>query len=467
MHKHLLPLFCLFAFTGNADIPNLGDSASLLWTQGEEIDIGLQAYNQLYNQGQVDTQLENQDYLDYLGYKVAANTHARTGFHFFLTNASSINAFASIGGYIGVNAGLVLATDNEHELAGVLAHEISHVSQRHIARTIIGVKNRQMVNAAGIAASILVATQSENNAGSGLLSAVIANETQQQLNDIQQHEIEADRIGTELMEAAGFNKVGMQSFFAKLQTPSNANEIPSYLLTHPLPQDRQVDIGLINSQSATLKSSDEYYLFKARLTVQMLGKDKIEKIINKGLSSSNSQIRNATYYSQALFAMKYGKADEALSKLTQLNSDFSSKRDIQLLKAKLLQIDSQSSQADEIYQTLSKSFSGDNIVAFEYAQFLYNQNQFSDASKILDKQIARGTAPAKLYFLYGRILDKLNQNDKKTLILVDYYLMIGDYSSAKTQIEIAVTQSGISPQTKSQLEAKLKDIEKIIGNKDR
>lgn len=464
MHKYLLSL-AILSSAAHADIPNLGDPASLLWTQGEELDIGRQAYNQLYAQGQVDNLLENQDYIDYLGYKIAANTNARTGFHFFLTNAESINAFASIGGYIGVNAGLVLATDNEHELAGVLAHEISHVSQRHIARTIIGVQNRQMTNAAGIAASILVATQSENNAGSGLLSAVIANETQQQLNDIQSHEIEADRIGSELMESAGFNKAGMQSFFAKLQRSSSNSEVPSYLLTHPMPRDRQTDIGLTDTKSISLSSSDEYYLFKARLAVQMGSKDEVEKAINKGLQSASSQQKNAAIYAQALFAMKYGKPEQALSELAKLNTDFSNKRDIQLLKAKLFQLTGQTQQADSIYQTLNKSFAGDNIVAYEYGQYLYNQKQFNEAAKLLEKQISRSTAPAKTYFLYGRVLDQQGNNDKKTLILVDYYLMIGDYSSAKTQIEMAVKQSGLSPQTKSQLEAKLNDIEGVMGKK--
>lgn len=465
MRNYLFYLASLFPFFSHAEIPSLGDPASLLWTQNEELDIGRQAYNRLYSQGQVNQQLENQDYLDYLGYKLAANTHARTGFHFFLTNSSSINAFASIGGYIGVNAGLVLATDNEHELAGVIAHEITHVSQRHIARTILGIQNRQMTNAAAVAASILVATQSENNAAGGLLSAVIANETQQQLLDIQQHEIEADRIGSELMESAGFSKVGMQSFFAKLNTPSNIGEIPSYLLTHPLPSDRQVDIGLLNTRSASLKSSDEYYLFKARLTVQMLSKEEVEKTINRGLQSGNNQIRNATLYSQALFAMKYSKADDALDYLAKLNTQFQQKRDIQLLKAKLLQITKQTEGAKTLYENLAKRYAGDNIIAYEQAQFLYNQRQFTEASKILDRQISRGSAPAKSYFLYGRVLDQLANKDKQTLILVDYYLLIGDYNGAKTQIEVALKQVGITAQTKSQLQAKLTEIERILGIK--
>ncbi len=448
-----------------ADVPYLGDSSSALWTKSRELEIGKQTYNKLLSQGRIIQNLADSDYLNYLGYRIATYADSRVGFHCFLTNATSINAFASIGGYIGINAGLVLATDNEHELAGVIAHEISHISQRHIARLITASKDRQIANIAAIAASILVAANtSGDSAGLSGISAVIANETQQTLNDIRSHEKEADRIGRNIMELADFDEIGMQTFFGKLYTPEYADKVPAYLLTHPLPQDRQADIEKLQKKSKKLLSSKEYYLFRARLRVKLLNKKELTKLINTDLASSKSNQVNSAKYSQALLAIKYGKINTAKKIINSLASSFEKNRDIQLLRAKLELLSNNNKQAKNIYTKLWQNFPDDSVVAYDYVKFLKINKKYLKAEKILKRQLEKGVTHAQIYRLYSEILHKLGKNLEKQLVLIDYYIITANYEKAKSQAIIALNNPSMNWQDKSQLNSKLKQINDIISN---
>ena len=140
------------------------------------------------------------------------------------------------------------------------------ISQEHISRSILSAKNRQAANTVAFVVGVLLATKN-SDVGFGAISAVIAGEAQNQINDIHHHEIEADKTGRKLMKKSGFNEKGMQSFFAKLQFPNDLGAIPAYLLTHPRSLNRQADIDNPYQQSnrQKLKSSDEYFLFRARI----------------------------------------------------------------------------------------------------------------------------------------------------------------------------------------------------------
>ncbi len=465
LKKTIILSSMLLAFCSNAQkIPYIGDESSKLWSKTKEADIGKASYNHLLSQGRIINDAQQQDYLEDLGYKISTYANTRVGLNFFLTNSTSINAFASLGGYVGINAGLVLATDNEHELAGVLAHEITHVSQEHIARLILAVKDRQLANAAALIAGVLVASKTSSSGGAGIIKAVIANETQQQLNDIRSHEQEADRIGKNLMQKAGFNKLGMQTFFAKLYSPSYINQAPSYLLTHPLPRDRVMEIDdLKQTKHKKLKSSDEYYLFKARIRVSMLSFNELNTTLENDLKDSNSQIKNAYYYAKSLAELKTGKIKSAISQLNKLNSRFSKKRDILLLKAKLALLSSKNKQASSIYKSLWKRFKNDSVVAYDYAMFLNNNNNnFKKTTKILKKQYEIGSRNPDLYYLYAEALLKTGQVVQQQQVLIDFYQLSGEYSRAKAQVTIALSNKSLTWKQRSQLESKKQEIEQII-----
>ncbi len=447
-------------------IPHLGSASDRLWSRADELDIGKAAYDRLYKQGHIYESQADNDYLNYLGQKISAFTNTRLGLTFYLTNAKTINAFATPGGYIGVNAGLILETENEHELAGVMSHEISHVALEHIARSMLSAKDRQIGNAAAMLAGVLLATAGNSGeVGAGVMSAVIAGETQQQINDTRRHEVEADKMGRQLMTQAGFSEKGMQSFFAKLKKPIYADAIPAYLLTHPLPEERQAVIDNLNDSShTTLHSSDEYYLFRARIRAAMLNQQRINTIVQQESHASNVQVRDAAFYLSALAKVKEGKFAQSLSVLANMQTKMKNNRDVVLLKAKIYLLQGKNQTAENIYRQLWQRFSGDSVVAYDYASFLLHKGKYRQAEKLLSKQLDNDSLNPQLYWLYGQILGKCGEKVKQYRLLIRFYQQSGDYEKALAQAQIAANRSDIDWQSRSIFEAKQKELQGIIDS---
>ncbi len=157
----------------------------------------------------------------------------------------SINAFALPGGYLGLHLGLIAVTDSPDELATVLGHELSHVTQRHISR-IMSKQSRQMpLLLAAMVLGMIAAGKSRNgDAGQAVLMGSQAMAMQNQLSFSRDMEREADRIGFGVMTQAGFAPQGAASMFEKLQYASRLNDNGSYpyLRSHPLNSERISDM---------------------------------------------------------------------------------------------------------------------------------------------------------------------------------------------------------------------------------
>src|SRR5690606_22019598 len=154
-----------------------------------------------------------------------------------------LNAFALPGGFIGVHSGLILAAQSESELASVMAHEIGHVAQRHIARMIGKQKQDALIPLASLLLGALAATASPD-AGMAVIAGGQGLAVQRQLNFSRDAEREADRVGLDIMRDAGFETAGMINFFGRLQKASRGynDSAPAYLRTHPLTTERIADI---------------------------------------------------------------------------------------------------------------------------------------------------------------------------------------------------------------------------------
>ncbi|PIE45796.1 MAG: hypothetical protein CSA45_01665 [Gammaproteobacteria bacterium] len=450
---------------GAQNIPILGGVSDRLWGKKEELDIGREIYEKLEQQGNIHDDLADQDYLNYLGHKIGHYTNTRLGLRFYITKAKSINAFASPAGYVAINAGLILATDNEHELAGVLAHEIAHVSQEHIARTVLAAQDRRVGNAAAMIAAVLMATAGDStDAGAGMVSAIVAGETQQQINDIRRHEKEADRIGRQLMKKAGFNELGMQSFFGKLYSSERAQNTPAYLLTHPLPLERQADIDSVGRQKANkyLPSSDEYFLFKARIGAGLLSRQDINRLTVQDKQSGQSQIRDAAHYLSALQHMRYGRFSQALGELSQMLSSMKRKRDVLLLQAKLHLLNKQTALAEKDYRSLWQRYRGDSIVAYDYARYLLSKNRLNQAVKLFENELDSVLLSDQQAHLYGQILGRLGRFVEQDKMLIRLYEQKGDDEKALTQAQIALSRPGLDWQSRSVFESKVKSLKSRI-----
>ncbi|GIX21558.1 MAG: putative beta-barrel assembly-enhancing protease [Gammaproteobacteria bacterium] len=227
----------------DAQLPELGDPADRYLSPAQERELGAAFLRDVYRAGLVLEDAEVSAYIQHLGDELS-NALARKPypFTFFIVRDDAINAFAVPGGYIGVNSGLILASNNESELAAVLAHEIAHVAQRHIARAIAEAASGSTAALGAILAGMLIAMAGGSNAdaGAALAYAGAAAQAQAQINYTRSNEIEADRIGLEILHRAGFDPNGMASFFRTMQL-RRFGAIPrefQFILTHPLDETR-------------------------------------------------------------------------------------------------------------------------------------------------------------------------------------------------------------------------------------
>lgn len=253
------------------DLPRLGDAGGDQLSPSAERRLGDSIMREIRRERALLDDPELVDYLNRLSARLAAQPSA-AGFSFelFAVEDRSINAFALPGGYIGVHTGLVASSSAESELASVLAHELGHVTQRHIARMLATQQQSSTVMVASLVAALLAA-RSNPQAAAGLVSLGSTVQMQQMLGHSRDAEREADRVGVEMLQQAGFDPQGMVDFFGRLQTASRLSEsaLPAYLRTHPLTGERMSDIqnrvmGLRYRQHA---DSLEFALLRARYRV--------------------------------------------------------------------------------------------------------------------------------------------------------------------------------------------------------
>ena len=224
-------------------LPALGDPSSESLSPSTERKLGESIMRDIRRSQAGDEDLDVIAYLDTLGRRLIDASKSGQDFEFFLVRDSSLNAFALPGGFIGVHAGLIAAAESESELAGVLAHEIGHVTQRHIARMLGKSRDAGIAQMVGLVLAALAA-RSNPQATPGLIALGQQMAQDQMLSFSRDAEREADRIGFDTLTRAGFDPQGMVSFFGRIQRASRVYEsaAPAYLRTHPLTTERMSDM---------------------------------------------------------------------------------------------------------------------------------------------------------------------------------------------------------------------------------
>ena len=280
----LQPLPPLAAEAGLPPLPTLGDPAAEALPLGEERRLGQRLMQQV---------LRSPSYLDdpvMLAYvealwdrlletarsrgDIAPELDAGFAWDLFLIRDRTLNAFALPGGHVGVHLGLLAATGSADEFAAVLAHELTHVSQRHIARGFAVGQRQSAIGTAALLLGLLVAARAGNPeiaqaAVAGSQAAMI----QGQLNFSRDMEREADRIGAAIHQLAGFSPHGTAAMFDRLAQAARLNDSGSYayLRTHPLNSERLADararLALLPPQPPAL--TPMHALMQARARVLM------------------------------------------------------------------------------------------------------------------------------------------------------------------------------------------------------
>lgn len=404
----------------------------------------------------VDDPLVN-DYISYLGNRlVAYSNDPNNAFHFFVIQSGIVNAFSGPGGYIGVFGGLILTTENESELAGVLAHEISHVTQDHLNRGSDKMKNLTLPAIGAMVAAI--ATGNPALAAS-TITGVAGGVSQYQINNTRIYEEEADNIGIQILAKAGFNPYGMPTFFEKLQEQARYDtQPPPFLLDHPVTQQRIAQAHTRAEQLTTQKTyllSDMYVFIKARISYLLASDPRDFLQRSQSLYDKNAH----DLYTQYLLALAYLKNhqySEANALLKTLNNHYPQQLVIPYTQAQVAFAQKDYQQAIKLLKPLYEL--GDDyypIIDF-YALCLLRANENAAALNVLEPYQTRFANEPN----YWLLLSKAYANNKDFIYAyisrAKAYLALGDVKNAIVQLQMAQQQPQQTEYTKALTQAEIK-----------
>jgi beta-barrel assembly-enhancing protease len=297
------------------NLPDIGSPADAVLSKSEEAQIGRAIMRSIRASGELVEDPLITEYINDIGHRLSAQVNEGDHqFTFFVIDDPNINAFALPGGYIGVHTGLLQATRSEDELAGVLAHEIAHVTQRHIARAVHANQRQSILSTAIMLGAILAgAAGAGGDAMQGAIAVAQGTAVQQQINFTRSNEHEADRVGIVALADAGFDPQGMASFFEVISDNTRPVEarVPEFLRTHPVSSARIAEARGRARDYPNVASEDStnYGLARARLMVAAANTPETAVSLFEQESYENQS--DAERYGRAVAYMRAGRHDEA------------------------------------------------------------------------------------------------------------------------------------------------------------
>lgn len=472
MRLPFLFILCCIPFYAHADgLPDLGDPSQAALSPQQERQIGEQSMLEIRADKSYLDDSEVNDYLNRLGYRLVANSNDPTqDFDFFAVNSHDINAFALPGGFVGVNTGLILTAQSESELASVLAHEIAHVTQHHIARMFAHQKLNTPAAIAALAVAILAA-RTNPNASMGVLIGAEAGSIQQQLTFTREHEQEADRIGLATLQKAGFDVRAMPAFFERLQRDTRllASNAPSWMRTHPITSDRIADIENRVRQMPyhLVADSLDFQLVRSKLLMEDKTPQDAIAYFSDALGPRKFGNPVAQRYGLALALFRNGNIHRAAHELDILNKQHSSSAMIRTLAGRIYRAEGASSdKLMEFYRMAVQTYPRHRALTYDYADLLITGRHYKVALKLLEDRISSHPDDARLYELQARTYAALNMPQQEHHALAYAYALHGDLDGAIDQLELA-KHSGNDYYQLSTIESELRQYRAIAAARAR
>jgi predicted Zn-dependent protease len=425
-----------------ADLPDFGSPADAALSKSREAQIGRGVMLQLRNAGVVLDDPFLTDYLTQIGAQLG--THVNDGefnFNFFVVKEDVINAFALPGGYIGVNSGLIMAAESESELAGVLAHEISHVTQRHIARGALDSQRTSIVSLATMLAALVLGAAADmpSDAMTGVVTASQALAAQRQINFTRSHELEADRVGIELLASAGFDPNGMSSFFEKLSRRygGSSQYVPELLQTHPVTTQRIAEARDRARQLPDVAhtSSQAFALTKARLAALSAATPEAAMAAFRDVGDTSPA---ADRYGLALASMRMSLNDHAELLFRELVAENPSVMAFRVGQAEAMAAGGATEAALKLYADSIRLFPRNVPLTISYAEVLLSAGKPEQAHELLLDLLNNVPATAPQLRLIARAANAEGDVANAYFYMSYYYAAIGNLPLAIGQVRMAL-----------------------------
>lgn len=475
MHKNFviaIALTCLAiapVAAQNDDLPDMGSPADSVLSKEQEQQIGRAIYRSLQAAGRIVDDPEIQEYIQDVGQKLVANAQdGRFQFTFFVVNDPAINAFALPGGYIGVHSGLLQATRTESELAGVMAHEIAHVTQRHISRAVYASQRQSILTMAAMLGAILLgAATGESDVVTGGIMGAQGAAAQQQINFTRANEYEADRVGVGVLARSGFDPEGMPSFFETLarQTGPLASQAPEFLRTHPVTVNR---IAETRSRAAEYGETDVtdatgYSLTRARLT--LLSSSTPEKALRKfeaDLKDPETVGDIGTEYGIALTRMELGQYQAAEADFKRL---LAAAPDVIHFHSGLGTAQLAAGDREAAFATFEHAmelFPRNVPLTIRYAQALMQTDHPEKAHDILLDLYNQVPPTSSQVRLIALAASEAGETADAHYYMAEYHLLNGNLGMAADQLRLALSLPDLDSVQKARFRSRLQEVQEVI-----
>lgn len=459
--RNLLVVICsaglmLSTAAANVNLPDFGEPADRTLSPAEEADIGARIEAQLHAAGLILEDHQLTEYITRLGARLAAHGgSAPSGFKFFIIRDDSINAFALPGGYIGIHTGLMKASTNESELAGVVAHEEAHVTQRHIARQLQGSAGWNLATAALVVAAAL-AGATDPDLIQAALGIGLASVQQRQINHTRSHELEADRLGIRTLAEAGYDPRGMATFFERLhqQTRLYGNRLPEILLTHPVSATR-VSEALNRAddyEPVDRESTPEYRYMRARARVMAASPPSLEREFFQR-SLDHDQKDDEARYGLAVIEILSGDAEAALAQLQKISEP--DQVNVQLALAQAEQIAGEHEAAHQRYDALLRRYPHYAPTALAYADTLIRNGRSDEARQVLLASKAYERREPDAYRMLALAARDSGREPEAHYQMAAFFRYRGNFRAAINQLHTGLQRKDLSETERARLESRM------------
>lgn len=448
------------------NLPDLGDESGALLSPLEERRLGEDFMREARAKLDILDDPELNGYLRALGARLSRSTDTPTGFYFFIVNNPDINAFAVPGGFIGAHAGLLLAARSESELAAVMAHETAHITQRHIPRMLTDSQRMSGPALAGILAGILLAASGLPGAEAAIAFST-AGLAQHQLNFTRSFEQEADRIGMNYLDAAGYDARSMPAFFERLDSLTRVYEtsLPEFLRTHPITARRIAESRdhADHFPARVAQNELDFQLMQARLRVLSSKPEAALSHYRGMLDAAGKSPQQAVHYGLALAHLagrQFANASDVASALIQQNPG--------QLNYTLLLADIEIGRGNlqkglELYAAQVRKYPDVLALSQRYADALIKNRRMQEARVVLDNLTRTQRREPALFKMLATAAGDSGQPLEAHRAYGEYYYLIGQPRAAVEQMELALRHAHGKFYYVSSIEARIREIREESG----
>jgi beta-barrel assembly-enhancing protease len=427
-------------------LPDLGDASQALMSPAQERKLGEAIVRQIRAGGGYLEDAEVNDYLNEIGNRlVTATRDVRQDFLFFAVPDPGINAFALPGGFIGVNTGLILLAQNESQLASVLAHEISHVTQHHMTRGLASQQNVLLTTLAGLAVAILASKAGGSNSGQATSAAIAGTQAltiQQQINFTRENEFEADRVGFSRLVAAGFDPNAMADFFERLQRASRFSDggMPAYLRDHPVTYERVAEAKSRAQDMPYRQVPDSLNFHMVRALLQSYQGEPREQVdyFDRAIAEKKYNNEIAGHYGLVAALLRAKDIPRAKVELAKLEKIAPPHPMIEAMAGNVLLEAREYPAAVARFESALTRYPNKMQLIHDYPEALIKAGRPADAAAFAEKELIRFPAEGPLHEIAARAYAAQDKRLKQHEHQGEYYAWGGNLPMAVEQLQLAV-----------------------------